>query len=115
DIGDMLVAKVKGVTKGMDVKLSMEHENARELSGGRVITVAPAKVPRIIGSKGTMVELLKEATDTEIVIGQNGRVYIDGANESLAADAVRKIADEAHTDNLTKRMKDWLRDNGGAI
>ncbi|MCJ7478779.1 MAG: exosome complex RNA-binding protein Rrp4 [Candidatus Nanohaloarchaeota archaeon QJJ-7] len=114
-IGDVIVAKVKGVTEGMDVKLSMEHENARELEGGRVISVAPAKVPRIIGSKGTMVEMIKDATDTMIVIGQNGRVWIDGTGESLAVEAIRKVADEAHTDNLTEKMEEWLEENGGDI
>lgn len=115
DMGDLIVGKVKGVTKGMDVKLSMEHENARDLEGGRVIKVAPAKVPRIIGSKGTMVEMIKNATDTMIVIGQNGRVWIDGANAGLAVDAVRKVAAEAHTEDLTRKMEDWLTEHGGDV
>lgn len=113
DIGDLLVGKVKGVTKGMDVKLSMEHENARNLEGGRVVAVPPAKVPRIIGSRGSMVEMIKEATDTRIVIGQNGRVWIKGEDEALAVEAVRKVAAEAHTQNLTERMEDWLDERGG--
>lgn len=115
DIGDLIVGKVTGVTKGMDVKLSMDHENARELDGGRVITIPPSKVPRVIGSKGSMVELIKNATDTMIVIGQNGRVWIDGGNEDLAVRAVRKVAAEAHADGLSATMEDWLQENGGDV
>ncbi|MDY6776471.1 MAG: exosome complex RNA-binding protein Rrp4 [Candidatus Nanohaloarchaea archaeon] len=110
DIGDLLVGKIKAVTSGKDVKMTMEHENARDLEGGRVVTVSPSKVPRIIGSKGSMVELIKDETDTMIVVGQNGRVWVEGDREGLAVDAVRKVASEAHRDGLTERMKDWFEE-----
>jgi exosome complex component RRP4 len=113
DMGDAIVAKVTGVTKGKDVKLSMESRNAQKLDGGRIVTVPPSTVPRIIGRKGTMVGMIKDHTDTEIIIGQNGRVWIDGDDIDTAARAVNKVADEAHTENLTDRMEEWLQNNGG--
>ncbi len=113
DMGDLLVGKIKAVTKGKDVKMSMDHPNARKLSGGRVITVAPAKVPRIIGSGGSMVELIKENTGAKIIIGQNGRIWLKGDGSSTAVDAIREIAERAHEDDLTRKMKDWFDARGG--
>lgn len=112
-MSDAIVAKVTNVTKGKDVKLSMDTRNARKLEGGRIVTVPPSTVPRIIGRKGTMVKTIKDATDTEIVIGQNGRVWINGEDIDTAAEAVKKVAEEAHTENLTERMEQWLNDNAG--
>lgn len=108
DMGDTIVAKVTNVTKGKDVKLTMDTRNARKLEGGRVITVPPSKVPRIIGRRGSMVDLIKENTDTMIVVGQNGRVWIKGEQEEVAVRAVRKVAREAHLDGLTERMETWF-------
>lgn len=108
DMGDAIVAKVVNVTKGKDVKLTMDSRNCRKLEGGRIVEVPPSTVPRIIGRKGSMVDMIKDATDTMVIIGQNGRVWIRGDNAGVAAKAVKKVADEAHTENLTDRMEEWL-------
>ncbi|MCJ7429377.1 MAG: exosome complex RNA-binding protein Rrp4 [Candidatus Nanohaloarchaeota archaeon QJJ-5] len=113
DIGDLVVAKIQKVTKGKDVQLTMQDRRARKLTGGRVIEIDPPKVPRLIGRKGTMVETIKEHTDTTIIIGQNGRVWIKGDYEGLAADACRKVDREAHTEGLTDTIDEWLAEQRG--
>jgi exosome complex component RRP4 len=110
DIGEVVVGKVQKVTKGKDVQLTMQDRRAKKLEGGRVIEVPPTKVPRLIGKKGTMVNTIKDHTNTSIIIGQNGRVWIDGEKESLAAQACYKVAREAHVSGLTGKMEDWLEE-----
>lgn len=113
DVGDAIVVKVKGVTKSMDVDLTMTDKRCKKLEGGRVVEIAPSKVPRVIGKRGTMVKQINKATNCNIIVGQNGRVWIDGEKASLAARAVKKVEDEAHKDGLTDEMAEWLEEQTG--
>ncbi|MDY6778081.1 MAG: exosome complex RNA-binding protein Rrp4 [Candidatus Nanohaloarchaea archaeon] len=113
DLGDLIVTKVTKVTKGMDVDVTMDDKNARQLEGGRVIEIEPPKVPRLIGRRGTMVNMIKNKTNCTIIVGQNGRVWIQGEQEGLAAKACRKVDREAHISGLTDKISDWLDERKG--
>lgn len=110
DVGDAVVVKVKNVTKSMDVDLTMTDKRCKKLEGGRVVQVPPSKVPRVIGKKGTMVKQINQATNCNIIVGQNGLIWIDGDNANLAARAVKKVDEDAHIDGLTDKMADWLEE-----
>lgn len=113
DIGDLVATKITKVTKGKDVQLSMEDRMCRKLKGGKVVDIPHTKVPRLIGKKGSMVNTIKKKTSCTIIVGQNGRVWIKGENEDLAARAVRKVDKEAHTKGLTERISEWLEEQKG--
>lgn len=69
------------------------------------------RVPRIIGKKGSMITMLKKETGAQILVGQNGRVWISGKSrdeEAIIAEAIRKIEAEAHTTGLTDRVREFL-------
>lgn len=108
EVGDAIVVKVSNVTEGFDVNLSMEDRRTRKLRGGRIIKISPSKVPRVIGKGGTMVKQIKKKTGCKVIVGQNGLVWIRGENENVAAQAVKKVEEEAHTSGLTDRMAEWL-------
>jgi len=110
DVGDAVVVKVKNVTKSMDVDLTMTDKRCKKLEGGRIVKVPPSKVPRVIGKKGTMVKQINKATNCNIIVGQNGLIWISGGNANLAARAVKKVDDEAHIDGLTDKMAEWLEE-----
>ncbi len=110
DIGDLVVGKVQKVTRGKDVQLTMQDRMAKKLEGGRVITVPPSKVPRLIGRNGTMVNTIKGKTDCRIIIGQNGRVWIKGEKEKLGVKACKKVSEEAHRSGLTDHIAEWLEE-----
>jgi exosome complex component RRP4 len=82
DIGDLIYAKVLNVSKSKQVQLTMNDYRARKLIGGRVLTITPSKVPRLIGKQGSMIELIKNKTKCQIIVGQNGVVWIKGERES---------------------------------
>jgi exosome complex component RRP4 len=113
DVGDAVVVKVKGVTKSMDVDLTMTDERCKKLEGGRIVQVPPSKVPRVIGKKGTMVKQINSATNCNIIVGQNGLVWIEGEKPNLAARAIKKVDDEAHIDGLTDKIGEWLEEQTG--
>jgi len=110
DIGDVVFAKVKGVDEVKNVNLF----DARKLSGGEIVEISPVKVPRVIGKKSSMLNMLIDATRSEIYVGKNGRMWIKGGDSSLAARAILKIEKEAHMSGLTDRMKEFLEKEGEA-
>lgn len=115
DVGDFVRAKIVNVTSQNLVDLTMKEPGLNKLKGGRIIKINPHKVPRVIGKQGSMVSLIKQKTNCNIVVGQNGLVWIQSDNfdnELIAEKAVRKIAEEAHLGGLTERMEKFL-DKGG--
>ena len=108
DTGDTVVAQIQSVSNSMDVDLTMEDERCKKLKGGRIVSIAPSKVPRVIGKKGTMVKQINNKTNCNIIVGQNGKVWINGEKPNLAAKAVKKVEKEAHTSGLTDKIGEWL-------
>lgn len=109
DYNDLVFAEIASVTKTKNIQLSMKNRKCRKLRGGRIIKVTPAKVPRIIGKSGSMVEMIKETTGTQIVVGQNGFVWVKGDNEDIATEAVLLIEERSHISGLTDIVKDMLQ------
>lgn len=111
DVGDYIVAKITNVTTQKLIDLTMKGPGLRKLGEGRILKVSPSKVPRIIGKQGSMVSMIKQATDTRITVGQNGVIWLAGedpAKELIAVNTIRKIEDEAHIPGLTDRIKAYL-------
>jgi len=113
DVGDAVVAKITSVSESMDVDLTMLDDRCRKLEEGRTINVSPHKVPRVIGSQGTMVQQINEKTNCHVIVGQNGLVWINGENPTVAAKAVQKIEEQAHTDELTDKIADFIDEKMG--
>ncbi len=110
-IGDVVFAKIDQVTKNKSVNLTMKDYRARKLKGGRIVEITPYKVPRLIGKKGSMIETIKKHTGCNIVVGQNGWVWIKGDDEELAAEAVQMVENQSHLEGLTSRIKEFLTEN----
>ena len=106
--GDLVFGKITNVTKSKSVQLSMKDRRCRKLRGGRIINVTPAKVPRIIGRKGSMVEMIKDKTKTQIVVGQNGVVWVKGRNRALAVEAIMEIEKRSQENGLTDSIANML-------
>jgi exosome complex component RRP4 len=111
DVGDMLAAEVIAFNRTRDPVLSVKGRGLGKLRGGRIIEILPAKVPRLIGRKGSMINLIKNETNTRMIIGQNGWVWVSGKSvesELLVEKIVRKIEKESHTSGLTDRIKELI-------
>lgn len=110
NIEDYLIAKIVNVTSQNLVDISMRGQGLRKLNGGRIIRVNTHKVPRIIGKKGSMVSMIKQATGCRILVGQNGVVWVEGEpdKEIIAVDTIKKIEEKAHLSGLTDEIKNYL-------
>ncbi|HUU07750.1 MAG TPA: exosome complex RNA-binding protein Rrp4 [Thermoplasmata archaeon] len=109
-VGDLVSLKVVGVDELGKVQISMKEHGLRKLAGGVVVEVAPAKIPRVIGRSGSMIQMLKNATSCRIYVGQNGRIWVDGDLDSMlkAIDAIKLIETEAHSVGLTQKVEKLL-------
>ena len=89
-----------------------------KITRGQIVKVTPTKIPRIIGRKGSMINLLKKETKCKITVGQNGLVLVYGKrpeDERLAVMALHKIEEEAHTSGLTDRVTEMIRKERGVV
>lgn len=111
DYGDLVVAKIVKVTKQKSIDLTTKGPGLKKLIGGKIIEVTPSKVPRMIGKQGSMISMIKEASNCNMIIGQNGRVWVKGENtdqEILVTNIILKIEQESHIDGLTDKIKKML-------
>jgi exosome complex component RRP4 len=110
DIDDIIFCKITKVTKNKIIQVSMKDMLARKLFGGITIKITPYKVARVIGKGGSMIELIKKKTGSEIYVGQNGVIWIKGGNKEKAIEAILTIEKEAHTVGLTEKIAKMLGD-----
>ena len=109
---EYLVVKIVNITSQQLIDVTMKGPGLHKLKGGRIVEVNPQKVPRIIGKTGSMVSMIKDATKCNIVVGQNGLIWIQGTPQAeiKVVEALRMIEEQAHLPGLTEKMKTWLGD-----
>jgi exosome complex component RRP4 len=111
DVGDTIVAKIVDLDRGRTAILSILGRDLGRVHEGFIINITPSKIPRLIGKKGSMINMILRETRCQVTIGQNGRVLIHGGNrddEALAVKVIKKVDDEAHTSGLTSRIQAYF-------
>lgn len=112
-VGDVVFGKITNVASSKMIDISMNGMGLRKLISGRIISCSPAKVPRIIGKAGSMISLIKENTGCNILVGQNGKVWIkcdDPVKELKVVEAVKIIEKESHLPGLTNKISKFLQE-----
>jgi len=112
DVGDTIIAKIVDLDRYRSPILSIQGRELGKVFDGFVINITPSKIPRLIGKKGSMINMILRETRTSITIGQNGRILISGRrreDEELVVEVIRKIEAEAHTSGLTNRIQEYLK------
>jgi exosome complex component RRP4 len=110
-IGDVILAKVRSFDGASSLILTIDAEGLGKLEGGYLLEVDPAKVPRVIGKRQSMLSILKEGTKSEIIVANNGRIWVKppSVKELIALEkALRKIEEESHVSGLSDRISSLL-------
>ena len=111
DVGDVVLAEVLAFDRTRDPLLTVKGPGLGKVSTGRVVEISAAKIPRLIGRKGSMISMLKKETDCQITVGQNGVVLVWGKSpqsERTAVEAIYMVEREAHTRGLTDRIREMI-------
>ena len=106
--GDLIAARIIAFDRTRDPMLTIQDKDLGKIPRGELLKISPTRVPRLIGKRGSMIQTIEQATQTRILIGQNGIVVVMGRNlygTQLAIRAIRMVEEEAHTANLTQRVK----------
>jgi exosome complex component RRP4 len=111
DLDDSIIAKVIGIDPKMKVSLTMKDKVCRPIRFGRIVAINPTRVPRVIGKKGSMIKLLKGELGIQIIVGQNGLIWLSGDRKrvDIAEEAIYIIEREAHTEGLTDRITEFIK------
>ncbi|HUW43081.1 MAG TPA: exosome complex RNA-binding protein Rrp4 [Thermoplasmata archaeon] len=110
NVGEVILARIFMVDEVKHVQVSMKEHGLRKLQGGRILDISHTKVPRVIGRNGSMIQMIKNYTNCRVIVGQNGRIWVDGEIDAVenAVKAIRLIEVEAQSIGLTERLKEYL-------
>jgi exosome complex component RRP4 len=106
-VGDVIYSKINHANSHT-IQLSMQDPRARKFRSGRIVSMNPAKVPRLIGKEGSMINLIKDSSGCRINVGQNGLVWFEGESEDLVVESINLIEREAALEGLTDKVSAML-------
>ncbi len=111
DVGDVVIARVAQFDRTRDPLLTTQDKGLGKVVEGSLVEIEPSRVPRVIGRRKSMINMLQELTQCTIVVGNNGRILLKCPNpeiEAVAILAIKKIEAEAHTSGLTERVREFI-------
>ncbi|MDH5401268.1 MAG: exosome complex RNA-binding protein Rrp4 [Candidatus Heimdallarchaeota archaeon] len=114
DVGDVIKAEIISFDRTRDPQLATKYPRLGKLEGGRILETNPHHIPRIIGKQGSMISMIKQLTNSNIMVAKNGRIWIKANNihdEERVVEAINQISREAHVSGLTDRISELLNTN----
>ena len=109
--GDLVAARIANSDRSRDPLLTITDRDLGKIDTGELVAMSASKVPRLIGKRGTMIQMIETQTNSLITVGQNGWVVVacEDPNGLLKAkEAIAMVDRLAHTSNLTDRVRDML-------
>ena len=109
--GDTIIAKVFSVDTEKKLQVTLKDRNLFKIEQGTVVEIDSSKIPRVIGKQGSMIQLLKKYTHCRIIVGKNGRIWIDGdlTMTVIAIQAIKLIEKESISFGLTDKIESFLK------
>lgn len=109
-VGDAVVVQVESLDATGRIGVTMNGEGLGKLEGGTIVRISPARVPRVVGRNGSMIDTIRRHTGADIVVGQNGRVWVGGSPEAIhrVSEVLRIIEENAQHSGLTERVESYL-------
>lgn len=109
-VGDSVIVRVESLEATGRIGVTMDGEGLGKLEGGSIVRVSPARIPRVVGRGGSMIQTITKHTGARVAIGQNGRIWIDGSPEAIrrVQDVLRMIDEHGQRSGLTDRVETFL-------
>ena len=115
-VGDIIGARIESFERSRDPQLSIRGQGYGKMDSGELVKISPTKVPRLIGRRGAMINMISERTGCDVRVGQNGVVVVNGQPEATAkaVTAVQMVEREAHAADLAAKVEQYLGSGGDA-
>jgi len=109
-VGDVALARVQEVDETHSVVLTMKGVGLRKLKEGSMVTFPVHHLDQLREGERSILSRLQSDTDCRIILGENGRVWLDGdatsvSNarrffDSLKAEGHRQSIEELYTNYM---------------
>ena len=106
NVGEAVLCRVQEVDETHSAVATMKGMGLRKLKSGLLEEIPPHIIPQVIGKGGSMLQALKDLGQCRLVVGQNGRVWLDGEHDGMrdVRTALKLIRDTAHLPGLKDRI-----------
>ena len=113
NLGDVVACRIVNFDRTRDPLLTVADKDLGKISDGELVRISPTRVPRLIGKRGSMIQMIEQLTRCKVIVGQNGVIVVSGDRDArgIAVKAIMLIDEETHAGNITQRVKELL---GGA-
>ena len=109
--GDLVATRIANFDRTRDPLVTVSDRDLGKIDSGDLVIISPSKIPRLIGKKGSMIQIIEFATNAAVTIGQNGWVVVsceDPHGLLKAKKAIKMVDENAHVANLTEQVKEML-------
>jgi len=109
-VGEAVVVRVESLEATGRIGVTMIGDGLGKLEGGTIVVVSPARIPRVVGRSGSMIQTITRHTGAQIAIGQNGRIWVGGSPDAIqrTREALRLIDEEGQRAGLSERVESYL-------
>lgn len=111
DIGTVLKVKIVAFDRSQDPLLTVRDQDLGKADFGFLARVNPSKIARVIGRGGSMLSKIQQASNSKVIVGQNGTVILttsDPAMRDKLIRALKLIEEEAHVYGLTEKVVELI-------
>ena len=109
--GDLIAARIVNADMTRDPLITISGRELGKIDSGELVKISPNKVPRLIGKRGSMIQLIESSTNSQVTIGQNGLLVVSSEDPNgllKAIQAIELIEEQAHVANLTDQVNEML-------
>jgi len=110
--GDIYLAKIERFDLVRDPLLTLKGKDLGRVVDGIIIEIVPTRIPRVIGKRRSMIDMLVKETQCHIVPAANGRIIIRGCpssdHEAMAISAIKIIETSPYIQGLTEKIREYL-------
>ena len=109
--GDLVAARIANSDRSRDPLLTIVDRDLGKIDSGELVEISSSKIPRLIGKRGTMIQMIESQTNSIITVGQNGWVVVSSEDSNgliKAKKTIRMVERMAHTHNLTDKVRRML-------
>lgn len=117
DVGDVMLARVQEVDEAHNVVLTMKGVGLRRLKEGMMSEISMNHISRLRGDGDSTLRALKEASDCRIIVGENGRVWVDGdaAGVSFMRQVLDLVRNGGHRATFDASLEAIMNDAPGGV
>ena len=111
--GDIILARIANVNS-RDPLITITGENLGKIDSGELVKISPAKIPRLIGKHGSMIQTIEGSTNATITVGQNGLIILkcdNSAGLKKAIASVKMIGMIQYEVNIEDKIQNILDEN----